>query len=88
MKGDRYNYKLLGQIRDAKYSQTTFAEMLGVTVVTLSRMENGHNASYELIFRACDLLDVDSSKIFYSNRRYSPDRSTSNAKSPVDILNI
>jgi hypothetical protein len=34
-------------------------------------MENGRNASYELIMRACQALDLDSSKILYSSRRVS-----------------
>lgn len=71
MKGDLYDYKKLATVREAKYTQEKFAEMLGVTVVTLSRLENGHNASYELILKACQLLDIDSSKIFYSSRQLS-----------------
>jgi transcriptional regulator with XRE-family HTH domain len=68
MKGNLYNHQLLASIRDAKYTQERFAEMIGVTTITLSRMENGHGASYELILKACQALDIDSSKIFYSSR--------------------
>lgn len=71
MQGNLYNYKLLGSIREAKYTQEQFAEILNITVVTLSRMENGKNASYELILKACQHLDIDSSKIFYSSRQVS-----------------
>lgn len=71
MNGTFYDYKKLATVREAKYTQEVFAEMLKVTVVTLSRMENGHNASYELIMKACRLLDIDSIKIFYSSRQLS-----------------
>lgn len=71
MKGNLYNYKLLATVREAKYTQEKFAELLEVTIVTLSRLENGHNASYELIMKACQLLDIDSSKVFYSTRQLS-----------------
>lgn len=71
MKGNLYNHDLLATLREARFTQEVFAEKLGVNVVTLSRLENGHNASYELIMKACQLLDVDSSKIFYSSRQVS-----------------
>ena len=71
MKGNLYNHSLLAQVRDAKFTQEKFAEKLGITITTLSRMENGHSASYELIMRACQELDLDSSKIFYSSRQVS-----------------
>jgi transcriptional regulator with XRE-family HTH domain len=71
MNGNLYNYKLIGSIRNAKYTQDEFAKLLNITVVTLSRLENGHSASYELIMKACQLLDIDSSKIFYSSRQVS-----------------
>lgn len=71
MKGNLYNFALLAQFRDAKYTQEEIAKMLDVTVTTVSRMENGQNASYELIGRACQALDIDSSKIFYSSRQVS-----------------
>jgi transcriptional regulator with XRE-family HTH domain len=69
MKGNLYDHKFLAKSRDAKYTQEDFAEMLDVSIVTLSRMENGHSASYELILKACQLLDLDSSKVFYSSRQ-------------------
>ena len=69
MKGSNYDFKTLADIRQLKYTQQVFAEKLGVTIVTLSRMENGHSASYELIMKVCQLLDIDSNKIFYSNRQ-------------------
>jgi transcriptional regulator with XRE-family HTH domain len=69
MKGDFYNYRFLANVREAKYTQEQFAKLLKVNTVTLSRLENGHSASYELIVRACQLLDLDSSKIFYSSRQ-------------------
>jgi transcriptional regulator with XRE-family HTH domain len=68
MNGSLYNHRLLADVRDARYTQEQFAEILGITVVTLSRMENGRNASYELILKACQHLDLDSSKIMYSSR--------------------
>jgi transcriptional regulator with XRE-family HTH domain len=68
MNGSLYNHRLLADVRAQKYTQEQFAEMLDVSVVTLSRMENGRNASYELIFNACQKLDLDSSKILYSSR--------------------
>lgn len=68
MNGSLYNHRLLADVREAKYTQEQFAEILDVSVVTLSRMENGRNASYELILKACQLLDLDSSKILYSSR--------------------
>jgi transcriptional regulator with XRE-family HTH domain len=71
MKGDRYDYRLLAKVREAKYTQAQFANLLNIHIVTLSRMENGKTASYDLIMRACQLLDLDSSKIFYSNRQVS-----------------
>lgn len=69
MKGNLYDFKKLASIREARYTQEKFAEMLDVSVVTLSRVENGHNASYELILKCCQLLDIDSNKIFYSSRQ-------------------
>lgn len=69
MQGNLYNFKLLAQIRDAKYTQEEFAEKLDVTLVTVSRMENGKSASYETILKACQILDIDSTKIFYSSRQ-------------------
>lgn len=71
MKGNLYDHKRLATVRESKHTQEAFAEMLDVSVVTLSRIENGHSASYELILKACQLLDIDSSKIFYSSRRLS-----------------
>lgn len=71
MKGNLYDYKKLATVRDAKHTQEEFAEMLGITVVTLSRIENGHNASYEILIKMCQLLDIDSAKIFYSTRQLS-----------------
>ena len=71
MKGDFYDFKKLATIREAKYTQEKFAKLLETTVITVSRLENGHNASYELIMKACQLLDIDSNKIFYSSRQLS-----------------
>jgi transcriptional regulator with XRE-family HTH domain len=72
MKGNLYDHRFLAKVREGKYTQEQFAEKLDVTVVTLSRLENGHNASYELILKACQLLDIDSSKVFYSSRQVAP----------------
>jgi DNA-binding XRE family transcriptional regulator len=69
MKGDLYDHKFLAKVRESKHTQEEFAKLLKVNVVTLSRMENGHSASYELVMRACRVLDIDSSKIFYSSRQ-------------------
>lgn len=71
MKGNFYDHRLLARVREAKYTQDKFAEVLGITTVTLSRMENGHSASYELILKSCQALDLDSNKIFYSSRQIS-----------------
>jgi transcriptional regulator with XRE-family HTH domain len=71
MDGKFYNHRLLASVREARYTQEQFAERLKISPVTLSRMENGRNASYELIMRACQALDLDSSKILYSSRRVS-----------------
>jgi transcriptional regulator with XRE-family HTH domain len=71
MNGKLYNHRLLAAFREAKYTQEEFAEKLKISPVTLSRMENGHSASYELILRACQMLDLDSSKILYSSRKVS-----------------
>lgn len=68
MRREQYDFKRLAAVREAKFRQEDFAQMLKVTVVTLSRMENGHNASYELIFKACKLLDLDSSEVIYSTK--------------------
>jgi transcriptional regulator with XRE-family HTH domain len=71
MNGKFYNHDLLARVREAKYTQEQFAEVLNISPITLSRLENGRNASYELILRACQALDLDSSKIFYSSRKVS-----------------
>ena len=71
MKGNLYDHKRLASMRESKYTQEKFAEILDITTVTLSRMENGHNASYELIVKACQKLDIDSAEIFYSSRQVS-----------------
>lgn len=69
MNGNLYNFKLLAQIREAKYTQTEFAKLMDINVITLSRIENGHSASHEAIIKMCQLLDIDSTKIFYSSRQ-------------------
>ena len=69
MKGHLYDYQFIAQVRDAKYTQAEFSKLLKVNIVTLSRLENGHTASYELIMRACQMLDIDSAKIFHSSRK-------------------
>ncbi|MGD9564483.1 MAG: helix-turn-helix domain-containing protein [Pyrinomonadaceae bacterium] len=71
MNGTYYDYQLLATIRNAKYTQEEFAKMLDVTIPTLSRIENGRNASYEIIVKICQLLDIDSAKVFYSSRKVS-----------------
>lgn len=68
MNGTLYDFKRLAGLRQAQFTQDKFAEQLNINIVTLSRLENGHNASHELILRACQLLDVDSNEIFYSSR--------------------
>lgn len=69
MNGRYYDFKRLASVREAKMTQDTFAQRLGVHVVTVSRMENGRNASHELLLRACEVLDIDSAKIIYSSRQ-------------------
>ena len=69
MKGNLYNYRKLATIRESKYTQEKFAEIIGITAITLSRIENGHNASYEILIKICQVLDIDSNKIFYSTRQ-------------------
>ncbi len=71
MQGNLYNFRQLASVREKKYTQEEFAKILEITVVTLSRMENGHNASYELILKACQKLDIDSGEILYSSRHIS-----------------
>lgn len=69
MNGTFYDYKRLASARDLKHTQEEFAGILGIGVIQLSRMENGHSASYETIVKACQLLDIDSSKILYSSKQ-------------------
>lgn len=71
MKGDSYNFKKIAEKRKAHYTQEKFAEKLGVTVQTLSRLENGHIASYQLIVDACRHLEIDSGTILYSSTELS-----------------
>jgi transcriptional regulator with XRE-family HTH domain len=71
MTGKFYNHRLLAEVREARYTQEQFAKVLDISPITLSRIENGRNASYEMILRACQALDLDSSKIFYSSRKVS-----------------
>lgn len=69
MKGNLYDFRKLAILREAKFTQEEFAKKLEITVITLSRIENGHNASYEILMKICKELGVDSSKIFYSSRQ-------------------
>ncbi len=69
MNGNLYDFKRLASTRELKYTQEEFAKLLGINKITLSRIENGHNASYETILKACQLLDIDSSKIVYSSKQ-------------------
>ena len=69
MTGNLYDHRRLAALREEKgFSQQYLADKLGVNKVTFSRVENGHNVSYELLLRLCQLLDVDSSEILYSSR--------------------
>lgn len=67
MNGNFYDYKKLSKIREGKIKQDKLAEKLGVSPITLSRLENGKNASYELIIQVCKELEVDSKDVLYSS---------------------
>jgi DNA-binding XRE family transcriptional regulator len=68
MNGTHYDFKKLASVRERKYTQEEFAKLLGVHVVTLSRVENGHAASFELINKICKLLDINSKTVFRSGQ--------------------
>ncbi len=69
MDGTQYDFRKLAAVRSASYTQVEFAKLVRVHVVTLNRVENGHNASFELITKICQLLDIDSSRILYSSKQ-------------------
>lgn len=71
MNGNFYDYKKISEVREAKVKQDKLAEKLGVSPITLSRLENGKNASYELIIQVCKELEIDSKEIFYSSNSVS-----------------
>ena len=71
MKGNLYDHEKLAKLRSERYTQEQFADMLGINKVSLSRIENGNNGSYEIIMRICQKLDVDSRDIFYSSKNVS-----------------
>lgn len=67
MKGNLFDHEKLARLRKEKYSQKVFADLVPIDTVSLSRIENGHSGSYEVILRICQLLGVDSKDIFYSS---------------------
>lgn len=69
MNGQYYDYEKLAAERRAKFTQEQFAKALGITVTSLSRIENGHSASYLNLVKACHLLDLDSQEVLYSSRK-------------------
>lgn len=60
MNASHYNSAKLALAREQKQlTQKNIAEKLGVTEMTVYRAEKGINASYELLVKFCELVDLD-----------------------------
>lgn len=70
MNGTHYDFKKLAKHRADVMTQDALAERLGVSFVTISRLENGHGASYELLFRACAEIGLDIKDILHSSKNF------------------
>jgi len=59
-RGVKVNTKLFRKLREARgLSQAMLGEKAGLTQVSLSRIENGHPATFETIGKAADVLGID-----------------------------
>lgn len=67
MNVNHYHPEKLAEIRKRIGTQEDVAEKLGITNVTLSRAENGRNASYELLCSIANLANVDVRELLKSN---------------------
>lgn len=70
MDKQHYDNEQLAVIRKSVGTQEEVAEMLGYSVVQLSRAENGKSASYELLCEICDLAKVNVKDIIKSNKNF------------------
>lgn len=61
-----FNYsKLLGRIKEKVGTQSTFAELMGLSEKTLSMKLNNKNSwKQPEILKACELLDISSEEVF------------------------
>lgn len=67
MNNNHYYPEKLAEIRKGIGTQEEVAEKLGISNITLSRAENGKNASYELLCAIASLANVDVRDLLKSN---------------------
>ena len=62
----KFDYsKLKGRIKEKCDSQKAFADLLGVTEGTLTSKLQGYTYfTQEEIFKSCDILEINSDKVF------------------------
>jgi len=70
MNGNHYFPEKLAEIRKSIGTQEDVAGKLGVTNITLSRAENGKNASYELLCSIANLANADVRELLKSSENF------------------
>ena len=68
MNDNHYHPEKLAEIRKKVGTQEEVARRLGITNITLSRAENGKNASYELLCAISNLANTDVREILKQNQ--------------------
>ena len=71
MNENHYYPEKLATIRKQIGTQEDVAEQLGITNITLSRAENGKNASYELLCSVANLAKIDVRELLKSSEKFS-----------------
>ena len=67
---EHYDNEKLANFRKSVGKQEEVAKMAGVTVVQLSRAENGKSASYELLCNIADLAKKDVRELLKPNKNF------------------